>query len=331
VSLAGRVDMITGIGLCALLGLGARLYALSGTQHADLRVEAEARSRRAEIQQARRGPVVARDGSPLAVDRPRHDVKLDLPALDPSLELVTPLAWSLRISRAEALQIVRRARRRAKGLGEETLDLAAAPLADSERVHRILRRRRHLWPRVERGGVVIATRSEYLVARDQTLARLAPLLDVEVPALTAQVEDRVDAIHGEEERDARIHLWREPLVLVEGASASLILSLSERAFELPGLSLEKRFERSYPRGDLAVHAIGYLGAPSADEVRRDLKAGLLLDADRSALGLLPCTARRPSSTPGCGSGGSPTAGSGRSGPGTPACAGPPGCGWSSGT
>ncbi|RMG17945.1 MAG: hypothetical protein D6731_03145 [Planctomycetota bacterium] len=282
----GRIEVLCGCGLLALLALCGRIYALTVVQHEHYRARAEARCRRVKIRPARRGTIEDRRGRPLAVDRPVHHVALDLPSLDPALNFVHPLALCLRRSRLEALALLRRARARARSHREETFDLALLPLADAERAARILRRRRGLWSRIEAGGVVVATRTEVLRARDQTIARLAPIVGLGQEAIATAVEQAVDAIHALPERNERLLRWRKPLRLVEGASADVVLGVRERAFELPGVEVVEEFERLYPRGDLAVHAVGYLGAPTAEEVRRARTRGLLLDGDRAALGLL---------------------------------------------
>src|SRR2546429_8600974 len=41
-----------------------------------------------------------------------------------------------------------------------------------------------------------------------------------------------------------------------------------RRFEFPGLDIKTRQTRSYPHGDLAVHALGYVGAISEQDLER---------------------------------------------------------------
>lgn len=283
---SGRINLLTGASLLLLGALGTRLYALTVSNHSDLRRKAEQRRRRAEVLPARRGPISDRQGRPLAVDRPTHRIGLDLPALDPALEVVTPLSWCLRITRPEALRIVREARARAKDTEEETLSLARVPLDQSERVHRILRRKPYLWARVDWDGVTIVTRTDLLRVRGEALVKLSELLDLDADMLSERIMDRVDAIHAIDDRDERIPKWREPLALIEAAPLPLVMRVSERAFELPGLRVEQAFARRYPHGSVAGHVLGYLGAPSAAEARRDRLAGVVLDAGRDYLGLL---------------------------------------------
>ena len=46
---AARLRLLNAVGLLILLGLGARLYALTVSRHAELRRRADTQSRRAEI------------------------------------------------------------------------------------------------------------------------------------------------------------------------------------------------------------------------------------------------------------------------------------------
>jgi penicillin-binding protein 2 len=150
----------------------------------------------------------------------------------------------------------------------------------------LVRRRSSLWARVEWDGVYLVTHAPTLKARGATLERLARLLDVSVAVLDSKVSEQVDTIHAVDERDDRIHMWRNALPVVEAASVELVLNVTERSFELRGVKVERRYVRRYPRGDLAAHAVGYLGMPSAREASRDREAGVLLDGDRGLLGVL---------------------------------------------
>ncbi len=282
-----RIDLLTGGGLVLLLALGGRLYALSVHRHGDLRVQAERRSRKATVLAARRGAILDRNRVPLAMDLPVRKIVLDLPELDPTLALISPLSWCLRVSRMEAVDRLRAARAlaaRDEEAGEVVVGRAA--LQEAERITRILRRVDYLRAETGADGLRLVIPADVLRVRARALARAASLLELDLTELTASFEERVCEVNAEEDRDERLHAWRKPLVLVERATFAQAARVTERAFELRGVEVLERYERRYPQQDLAVHTIGYLGAPSAAEARAAAREGLLLDADRDAQGFL---------------------------------------------
>jgi penicillin-binding protein 2 len=59
-----------------------------------------------------------------------------------------------------------------------------------------------------------------------------------------------------------------PVVLATGLPVATVARLSEVLADLPGVDLEVQPIRSYPRGPLASHLIGYVGAITQDEYER---------------------------------------------------------------
>jgi len=281
-----RLAALTASSLLLFGGLGLRLLDLTVRRHAELRTRAERRMRRVEVLPARRGPILDRRGRPLAIDRPVHDVAVSLPEVDPALSIVTPLARALRVTRPESLARVRDARRRAASVADpaELVPVARVPLPEADRTRLLLRRVEGLALRIDPDGLAVLAPAGLLRARDATLARFAPLIDCTPAELARALDAEADRIHGHDEREERIVLWSRPLVVVADAPFALRARVTERAFELPGVSVRQRFERTYPQGETAGHLVGYLGQPTPDEARRD--RDLVLDRSRDALGLL---------------------------------------------
>ncbi len=283
-----RFQVLGAAGLGTLLLLSGRLYGLSVLRHDELRRSAEHRRRRADVLPARRGQVLDRHGRPLALDLPVDDVAVDLTELDPALEMVVPLARALAITRQEAwerLQDARALAAEAEAAGERVV-LGGAPIEHAERVKKALRGAPALWPRYEAAGVAVAADAAPLLACARTIERLAPLVGLAPDDLRARVEAEVASILGEDERDARIVRWRRPLVVREEAPFEVVAGVVELEGDLPGVRIVRRYRRLYPRGEVAAHLVGTLGAPSGEEQVRDRKAGRLVDAGGSALGLL---------------------------------------------
>lgn len=285
---ARRFQLLGAAGLGVLLLLSGRLYALSVLRHGALRAAAEERRRRADVLPARRGQLLDRHGRPLALDLPVDDVAVDLTELDPALNMVVPLARALSITRRaawERLQDARSLAAEAEAAGELVL-LGGAPLEQAERARKALRGENGLTPRFEPGGLAVLADPAALRACGRTLERLAPLLEVATLDLAAVVEAEVSSILAEDDRDARVVRWRRPLVVRAEAPFELVARVVEREGDLQGVRLVRRYRRLYPRGEVAAHLVGTLGAPGAAEQARDREAGLLVDGDRSALGLL---------------------------------------------
>lgn len=278
-----RLRLLAGGGLLLLLGLGLRLWQLSVLRHQELSTTALRRQRRVEVLPARRGGILARDGRPLAIDLPIHDVVLRLTDLDPALDLVGPLAAAGGIERADALARLRAARLRAREDGPP-VPVLTIPLERAEQARRALRSERWLSLAVGEDGLHVAVEPEVFLPRAQTLARLARLLEIPSEELEAQVAAAVDRIHEQADRSERVLLWQRPLVVVSEASFEVVARVTERAFELPGVELRTRYLRRYPQGDLAAQLVGTCGPSSAEELTRERE--LLLDGDRDAGGLL---------------------------------------------
>lgn len=283
----GRIDLLGALSLSLLALLGTRHAVLALSRHDDLRTQAERRRRRAEVLSARRGQLVDRHGNPYALDLQVEDVAVWLPDLDPALDLVVPVARALSISRAEALLRLRVARREALGGGDEPfLWVGHLPLAELARVERIVRRSAALQLEDEGGQLQLGVAREPLVAPEATVRLLARVIGRPADELQAELDLAVDAIHAEDDREVRLALWQRPHVVLAAAPFAVTSEVTERALQLPGVEVVRRFARRYPRGDSAAHVLGTLGLPTPEEARRDRAAGLLLDGDREYLGLL---------------------------------------------
>ena len=278
-----RLRLLASGSLLLLLGLGLRLWQLTVLRHADYATQAVRRQRRVEVLPARRGRVLDRAGRPLAIDLPVQDVVLDLPELDPSLELVGPLAAAGGLERLEAVRLLRAARERAAAR-PGLVPLLVVPLERADAARRALRLLPWLTLSVGERGLSVALDPQVFAARSLTLGRLAGLLQRPLPELLAEVEAAVERIHGEPDRSERVLLWQRPLVVAAEASFDVVARVGERAFELPGVEVRTRYVRRYPQGPVAAHVVGTCGPPTAEELERD--AGLLLDGDRDAQGLL---------------------------------------------
>jgi len=282
---ARRIRFLVTLALLMLAALSVRLYHLTVMRHAELREQAEKRRRRAKVHEARRGKILCRDGvTALALDRPVDDVTLDLPEVDPSLSLVTPLATALQIERVQSLALLRAARRELAQTGAEELHLADLPLERVRYAQRLARRSEALRCELGPHRIELYLAPGAFEVRDEAVARLAPLVGRTPQALEVEIAAAVDAIHAHEARDERIALWNTPYVLLEAAPFDVVARVLERAFEIPGIGVHRRYARFYPHPDVAPHLVGYLGAPTPAERRRD--SARLLDGNREALGLL---------------------------------------------
>ncbi|MEZ6188057.1 MAG: penicillin-binding transpeptidase domain-containing protein [Planctomycetota bacterium] len=282
---ARRIRFLVTLALLLLAALSVRLYHLTVMRHGELREKAEKRRRRAHVREARRGKILCRDGvTALALDRPVDDVILDLTEVDPSLSLVTPLSYALQVERADALALLRAARRELAASGAEELHLADLPLERKRHAQRLAQRSEALRCELGPQRIELYLGPGAFEVRDEACARLAPLLGRSKAQLEAELDAAVDRIHENERRDERIAMWRTPHVLQAAASFDVVARVMERAFEIPGVAIRRRYARFYPHPDVAPHLIGYLGLPTPAEQVKD--AARLLDGDRDALGLL---------------------------------------------
>jgi penicillin-binding protein 2 len=69
-----------------------------------------------------------------------------------------------------------------------------------------------------------------------------------------------------------------PILVKENAGRDAVTYISERAGEFRGLAVNDDWVRSYPRGRLASHILGYTGAVTQDELKQDTFKGLDPDA-----------------------------------------------------
>jgi penicillin-binding protein 2 len=59
----------------------------------------------------------------------------------------------------------------------------------------------------------------------------------------------------------------KPVTLAEGVPRDVVMYLRERAREFPGLTIERAYLRSYPRGPLAAQLLGHVGVVTPEQVK----------------------------------------------------------------
>jgi penicillin-binding protein 2 len=59
----------------------------------------------------------------------------------------------------------------------------------------------------------------------------------------------------------------KPVTLAEGVPRDVVMYLRERAREFPGLTIERAYLRSYPRGPMAAQLLGHVGAVTPEQVK----------------------------------------------------------------
>jgi penicillin-binding protein 2 len=91
--------------------------------------------------------------------------------------------------------------------------------------------------------------------RLRVFRRLSPILGVPVPELQATFREqhRADPL--------------KPVTLAEDIPRDVHVYLKERIREFPGLRIETAYLRDYPRGGLAPHLIGHVGAVTPSQVK----------------------------------------------------------------
>jgi penicillin-binding protein 2 len=91
--------------------------------------------------------------------------------------------------------------------------------------------------------------------RIRVFRRLGPILGVPVTELekTFRDQQRADPL--------------KPVTLAEDIPRDVHIYLKERIREFPGLRIERIYLRDYPRGGLAPHLIGHVGAVTPDQVK----------------------------------------------------------------
>jgi penicillin-binding protein 2 len=59
----------------------------------------------------------------------------------------------------------------------------------------------------------------------------------------------------------------KPVALAEGVSGDVVKYLKERIHEFPGVTVERTYVRSYPRGPLAAQLLGHVGAVTPEQIK----------------------------------------------------------------
>jgi penicillin-binding protein 2 len=116
-----------------------------------------------------------------------------------------------------------------------------------------------------RGRVIVGNRLAHVVriwpaslprrSRARVFAHLGRVLGIPVPELqrTFREQRRADPL--------------KPVTLAEGITKDVHAYLKERIREFPGLTIERTYLRSYPRGPLAAQLLGHVGVVTSDQVK----------------------------------------------------------------
>lgn len=96
---------------------------------------------------------------------------------------------------------------------------------------------------------------ERVVDADASLAAVSRLLEID----EATIRERV-ALHED------LPLF-EPIVIADGLDARAVVPIESRQLEFPELVVESEPQRTYPRGPLAAHVLGYLQELTPEELR----------------------------------------------------------------
>ncbi len=120
------------------------------------------------------------------------------------------------------------------------------------------------------GSVVVGDKVEAVVtlnrqvaATDQgVVARLAAELGVTVSQINADLNNQQDSIY-------------EPVPVEVGAPESTIVYLAEHKADFPGVAVSFVAERTYPLGDFAAQALGYVADITAGELKQLSKYGYI--------------------------------------------------------
>ena len=112
---------------------------------------------------------------------------------------------------------------------------------------------------------IVFTRENSAHTIEQTLAILSAGIDMSVEEMQERVERR--------KREPKFR----PIILKEDVSVADIAFVKAHRFELPEISVEDQPRRRYPGGELAAHALGYVGEVNETELATrefaDFKAG----------------------------------------------------------
>lgn len=112
-------------------------------------------------------------------------------------------------------------------------------------------------------------------------------VDALIEGLRTVVEiDELDATRLREKIEEPRGMWRHRPVLVARDIDRKRVALAEglRA-RIDGISIEVRYQREYPEGDIGAHLVGYLGKPTAEELEADTEGRYTADTMRGRFGL----------------------------------------------
>jgi penicillin-binding protein 2 len=97
--------------------------------------------------------------------------------------------------------------------------------------------------------------------RYQVLRRVARVLEVPLKPLVRELE-------------ARASFPADPIVVKTDVDSLTAFYIEEHAAELPGVKVDQRYVRWYPRGTLAAHVLGSVGEVSEQQLKQDRSGNL---------------------------------------------------------
>jgi hypothetical protein len=140
----------------------------------------------------------------------------------------------------------------------EIVDARGRPLVDNRVTHVVTVDRESLQLRPDRGAGVLSRLASLLGVPHRDLAQEITPCGVHVPSPCWTGEPY------------------QPVPVVTDASTRIVLALSEHREKYPGVNVETQTVRNYPDGTSAAHLLGYTGAVSATDEKRNPS---LQDAD----------------------------------------------------
>jgi len=277
-----RLIALAALFALVFVSLFARLLHLQVLRHDHYERRAADVRRRVEYVDAPRGRILDRRGRVLAEDVPTYRLAAVLEDVDPGIEAVERLGKVLRRPRPELHARLRALRAEAAadaGDGRPARDRLLAE-ATTERAVPGLAAVAKRVPGLRADGRALYIADAALLGRDATLARLAELTGATAGGLAARLDAeaaRAFAVENPLDRAARLEA---PVPLGPPVPFEVAAEVEEQAFRYPGIVVEVRPERRYPRGPVAAHVVGLLGPLSDEDLARLRASGRLLDARR---------------------------------------------------
>ncbi len=269
VLVAGRMGWMFAGFVVLLATVSARLIAIEVGDGSEYRAVADEPIVHKQSIPAMRGRILAGDGTVLACDEPVMALAVNYRWL----EQPANARWLRRTARSRLSAVERRDSRLVAAEQQRILaerdDLA-------HRLTQICGISDVQWQaRVEQIQRRVHSMSESVNVRHQLLEADRRSLDegngtgsdASLPALVGRsIVDALFAVdHPEVEPPIVIAEEVSPHVMFEGLPVEAVAEIETNTARYPGIVLQRTYRRAYPQGDLAAHALGYLGHVSSDE------------------------------------------------------------------